>query len=94
MQLLITPQAVQDIDKIGLYIAQDNPRRALSFIGELRQHCRKIAQKPLAYRRRPELGDAIRSSTYGRYQIFFESSEQATVILRILHQARDITVEF
>ena len=32
MQLLITPQAEQDLEVIGDYIAQDNPVRASSFI--------------------------------------------------------------
>ena len=36
MRLVITPLAEQDIESIGDYIARDNPRRALSFIRELR----------------------------------------------------------
>ncbi len=37
MQLLVTPQAEQDLEVIGDYIAQDNPVRASSFIVELRE---------------------------------------------------------
>ncbi|NWC95755.1 MULTISPECIES: type II toxin-antitoxin system RelE/ParE family toxin [unclassified Pseudomonas] len=90
MRLLITPSAVQDIEDIGFYIAQDNARRALSFIGELRQQFRIIASTPLAYRSRKELGENLRSSGYGRYVIFFECSDELVTIVRVLHEARDL----
>jgi toxin ParE1/3/4 len=48
-----TPLAEADLEQIGDYIAQDSPRRALSFIRELRDQCRKIAAAPLSYRERP-----------------------------------------
>lgn len=35
MIVLITRQAEADLERIGDYIARDNPRRAISFIGEL-----------------------------------------------------------
>ena len=48
-----------DLETIGDYIAQDNPRRAVSFLAELRDQCSKIAKSPLAYRARPELADGL-----------------------------------
>ena len=90
MQLLITPLAAQDLEEIGDYIAQDNPHRARSFVSELRAHCKKICLNPAGYRRRPELSDDLRSCVHGKYVIFFESTAEQVIIIRILHGARDI----
>jgi plasmid stabilization system protein ParE len=43
MRAHFTPQAEIDLEEVGDYIALDNPRRAVSFIREIRQHCEKIA---------------------------------------------------
>jgi len=49
-----TPQAEIDLEEVGDYIARDNPRRAVSFIRETRQHCEKIADGPHHYVARPD----------------------------------------
>ena len=67
MQLLITPQAEQDLEVIGDYIAQDNPVRASSFIVKLREQCHKICLNPVGFRQRLELSDDLRSCAYGNY---------------------------
>ncbi|OZY50034.1 hypothetical protein CJF34_13750 [Pseudomonas lundensis] len=36
MKLQVSPRAARDLQEIALYIVQDNPQRAMSFIGELR----------------------------------------------------------
>jgi toxin ParE1/3/4 len=40
--LAYSPLSKIDIYDIGLYIAQDNPRRAKTFVRELREQCGKI----------------------------------------------------
>lgn len=91
MHLLITPLAARDLEEIGDYIAQDNPRRAVSFINQLKAQCKKICLNPEGYRRRPELSDDLRSCTFGRYVIFFESNSKQVLIVRVLHGARDLS---
>lgn len=90
MRLEFQPQAERDLEEIGDYIAQDNPRRAISFLQELRAQCRKIMMAPQAYRPRPELGMGIRSSVYGNYVIFFTEDGHLLKIIRVLHGAMDI----
>jgi toxin ParE1/3/4 len=90
MQLLITPLAAHDLEEIGDYIAQDSPRRAASFVAELRNHCKKICLNPAGYRHRPELSVDLRSCSHGSYVIFFEFRAEQVIIIRILHGARDI----
>lgn len=39
MHLLFTPLAEQDLETIADYVAVDNPRRAITFVQEIRQQC-------------------------------------------------------
>jgi plasmid stabilization system protein ParE len=41
MRVLLSPAAERDLEAIGDYIAEDNPARALTFIGEIRRRCEK-----------------------------------------------------
>ena len=94
MQVILSPLAERDLEDIGDYIARDNPRRALSFIIELRRQCVKIATAPQAYRPRPELGDGVRSCAHGNYVIFFHEDRNGLGIVRILHGAMNIEARF
>lgn len=94
MKLAISPLAEQDIEAIGDYIAQDNPVRAASFTEELYQQCLLIAESPVIYRERPELGQSIRICAYGRYIIVFRILDMEVRIERMLHGSRDINSLF
>ena len=94
MRLFFAPLAEQDLESIADYIAADNPRRAVTFIQELRQQCQRLALNPLGYRMRPELGEGIRSCPHGHYVIFFEALVDAVTTVRILHGARDMPALF
>lgn len=89
-----SPQSRQDLNEIGLYIAKDSPRRAISFVRELKAQCRKIAQAPKAYRPRTEFGKTMRSCAHGNYVIFFTEDATQVEIVRILHGAMDIEAQF
>jgi toxin ParE1/3/4 len=90
MRLEFSPRAFQDLEAIGDYIARDNPKRAASFIRDLREHCRKMAMTPTAYRQRPELAPGLRSCVFGSYVIFFDNAAASVRIVRILHGAMDV----
>ena len=94
MRLELSPAALRDLECIGDYIAQDNPLRAKSFIGELRAQCSTIAKSPQAYRLRSELGEHIRSCAYGNFVIFFREDQGILRIMRILHGSMDIEAQF
>lgn len=94
MQLEFRPQAERDLESIGDYIAQDNPRRALTFLRELRVQCHKILLAPQGCRLRPELGEGIRSCAHGNYVIFFTESDRSVTVIRVLHGAMDIETKF
>lgn len=90
MRLELSPLAEKDLEAIGDYIALDSPGNALRFIQALQDQCQKIAKAPAAYVARPELGDGLRSCAYGRYVIFFRSTDETVRIERFLHSALDI----
>lgn len=90
MSAYFTPQAEIDLEEIGDYIALDNPRRAVTFIQEIRRHCEKIADAPMSYLARPDLGDAIRICVHGNYLVVFEPFPDGALILRVLHGARHL----
>lgn len=80
--------AETDLTEIALFIAADSPRRALSFVAEIRERCRIIAEQPAACRLREEYGAGVRVAVHGRYLIVYAEREEEVVIERILHSAR------
>jgi toxin ParE1/3/4 len=91
MRAYFTRQAEIDLEGIGDYIALDNSERAVSFIGEIPRHCERIADGPVRYVARPELGDTVRICAYGDYLIIFEPFDEGALILRVLHGARNLS---
>jgi plasmid stabilization system protein ParE len=49
-----------DLDEIAEHIAKDNPRRAVTFIHDIRTKFRDIARHPLIYQLRPEINENAR----------------------------------
>ncbi|HGC4294360.1 TPA: type II toxin-antitoxin system RelE/ParE family toxin [Escherichia coli] len=90
MKLTVSPLAEHDLEAIGDWIAQDNPVRAISFTEELYQQCLLIAESPVLYRERAELGAGIRGCSYGRYLLLFRVLDTEVRIERIVHGSRDI----
>jgi plasmid stabilization system protein ParE len=93
MRVAFSPKAEDDLEEIGDYIARDNPGRALTFLDELRATCLAIAENPQAYPAQRELARPIRRAVYRRYLIFYSIQSSELRIERILHGARDVTVE-
>lgn len=75
---------------IALFIAQDNPARALTFVNELEAKCDALGGAPGIGTRRPELGEDICMLPHGRYLVFYRVADGSLRIERIVHGARDI----
>jgi plasmid stabilization system protein ParE len=90
----LLPDAETDLEAIADVIAQDNPRRALSFVLELRDKCLGLGDAPSAFPLIPRYEQqGIRHRVHGSYQIFYRVLEKAKRIevIHILHGARDCT---
>lgn len=90
MKVIFSPRATEDIEEIGDYIFNDNPKAALKFVSDLRFRCDALKNAPQGGMLRPELGEATRSVPVGRYVIFYTANPDEIRIERILHGARDI----
>jgi len=90
MQVVFTQAAEADLERIGDYIAEDSPGRAVSFVQELHKRCLGIADMPKAYPLLPRHEiTGIRRRVHGNYLIFYQVIGESVAILRILHGAQD-----
>ncbi|WP_218959696.1 type II toxin-antitoxin system RelE/ParE family toxin [Cupriavidus sp. IK-TO18] len=89
----LTPLAEAELEAIADYIARDNPRRALSFVQELRDRCLSLADMPLAFPLVPRYEDrGVRHRVHGNYQIFYRvvgDPPERIDVLHVLHSARN-----
>jgi toxin ParE1/3/4 len=87
--LHLRPKAVEDLDGIWLYIARDNPAAADSFIDQLTERFDALCQNPLLGPACPELTQDLRRFPVFNYVIFYSVEDDALIIERVLHGARD-----
>ena len=85
-----SPLAETDLVEIGIYIARDNPKRALSFIDELEIKCDALGGFPGTAVVRHDVAADLRMLPHGSYMIFYREQEDHVRIERILHRARDV----
>ena len=89
-KLRIVASARQDLADIFDYIARDKPIAAANWIGKIEEKCELIATTPEFGAARSELGSDIRSSTLGRYVIFYRPVENGIEVLRVIPGDREI----
>jgi plasmid stabilization system protein ParE len=92
VRVALTPEAERDLEEIGDWIARESPRRAISFVAELRAACAGLADNALRFQlvdRRKRLD--VRRRPYGNYLIFYRVRGDAVEILHVLHGARDFS---
>lgn len=90
MRLELSRFIESDLDDIAAYIVQDNPRRAVSFIQEIRAKFHEIRHNPLLYQLRPDIGEDARMMTVGSYAILFRVIEDTVRIERVVYGGRDL----
>ncbi len=93
MRVEFAPQADADLEDIGDFIARDNPARAVRFISEIKTTCVGLGRAPDVGTPRAELSTGIRMLTHGRYLIFYRKKGALIRIERVMHSARDISVD-
>jgi plasmid stabilization system protein ParE len=82
-----------DLDEIAAYIAADNPRRAVTFIREIRireirAEIDRLGRGPQLYQLRPDIGEAVRLAVVGRYVILFWIDRDLVRIERVVQGNR------
>lgn len=90
MIVVITAEAEADLENIGDFIAEDNPRRAVSFVNELIEACERLADIPRGYPLVPRYeASGIRRRVFGEYLIFYRVAAEQIDVLHVLNGARD-----
>ena len=88
MIVRLLPDAEADLEAIGDFIARDDPRRALSFVEELRTACLGLSELAYAFPLVPHYEfTGLRHRGHGRYQIFYriEGQPERVDILHVVH---------
>ena len=78
------------MEDIAAFIARDNPRRAVSFVRELRAKILELKKHPLIYRLRPDIGEHARAGGVGNYAILFRVMADVARIARVVFGGRDL----
>ena len=90
MRVVITDEAETDLEDIGDYIAEDNSRRAVTFVQELVERCHRLVDAPRGFPLVPRYeSSGVRRRSYGLYLIFYRVGDDQIEILHLLNGARD-----
>ena len=90
MKVVLSDAAEADLERIGDYIAQDSPIRALSFVRELRELALRLADMATAFPLVPGYENhGIRRRARGNYLIFYRVEQEQVIIVHVVHGARD-----
>ena len=88
--VVFSRKAEQDLEDIADYIAADDPRRAASFVRELRERCFALGTLPASARPFPGLVPDGHIFPYRNYVILYRNLSRHVSIERVLHGAREI----
>jgi toxin ParE1/3/4 len=90
MRVELSSCVERDLEVIRVFIAKHNPRRALSFVEELRREVASIGDNPLIYRLRTEYGLDARVATHGNYVIMFRILGDTVRVERVVNGYRNL----
>jgi plasmid stabilization system protein ParE len=90
VKVVLTAEALGDLEQIGDYIARDNPSRAASFVDALIGKARELSELPRGFPLVPRYEHlGIRHRAHGNYLIFYRVEADRVSVIHILHGARD-----
>ena len=91
MKVVLSRQAVGDLEEIASWIMADSPNAARRVIRDLRQRCASLATSPTAFPLLPRyerLG--VRRRVHGNYLILYRIEDHQITIVHIVYGARDL----
>lgn len=90
MKIIFSERAVSTLERIGDYIAEENPERALSFVQELRAKALALAEFPKAFPLVPGYEHrGVRRRVHGAYLILYAVEPRQIQIIAFVHSAQD-----
>jgi toxin ParE1/3/4 len=89
-RFLRSAEAEEDLLKIWLDIAQDNPRAADKMLRHIDEKCVLLAENPKLGRALPELREGMRRWPVGQYLILYRELSDGVEVVRVVHGKRDL----
>jgi toxin ParE1/3/4 len=93
-QVTRTDQADEDLVEILAYLGQHIPPAANRFAADVERACRLLAQLPEMGALCEELAPGLRRFPIGKYVLFYQPTDDAIVVIRVVHGSRDIPALF
>lgn len=90
MRLELSAFVEGDLDRIAENIAEGNPRRAVTFVWDIRMKLAAVARDPLIYQLRPDIGEGARLASVGRYAILFRVVGDVVRVERVVWGGREL----
>jgi toxin ParE1/3/4 len=90
----LSDQAIQDLDDICDYIAQQNPSAASNLFDAIRQKCRQIAEFLNMGKSYKRLSNELRGFVVSDYIVFYYPRPDGIDIVRIVSGYRDLELLF
>ncbi len=88
--LVYRPAALADLDAIYDHIAADNPRRAFTYVQDIRERCKLLETHPRLGPAREDLGIGVRIYTMlHRVVVAYRITENSISIIRVFYGGRD-----
>jgi toxin ParE1/3/4 len=100
LEVIYLRKAQEDIDDITYYIAQDNLEAAVAFFEAVESTCAMLSTMPgigsARDYRNPRFAGLrmFPVKRHEKYLIFYQSTEDELLVVRVLHGARDIAALF
>jgi plasmid stabilization system protein ParE len=90
MKVALSSRARHDLEGIRNYIEKDNPLRAISFVGELRETAKRIGDMPRAFPLVPRYEHrGIRRRSHKGYGILYSVEPDRIFVHRIIGPGQD-----
>lgn len=90
MKVVLSSRAADDLKRVSGFIALDNPTRARSFVGELREVALRLADVPLGFPLVPRYeAHGIRRRSWKGYGILYSVLPDQVFVHRIIGPGQD-----
>lgn len=91
MKIIWSPLALDRIDEIAAYIAQDNVSAALTWVDAVFARVKRLAAFPESGRAVPELNRVdIREIIHGEYRVIYRIRRSHVAILTVRHGRQEL----
>ena len=92
MKIIWSESAIEDLENLKNYIAQDSEQYAVIFIKKVIAAVEKLQKYPRIGRIVPETGNEnIREIIYQHYRIIYKLEKSVLSILTVVHGGRDLS---